>query len=254
MVINMMILIAIIPSIIIGLLVYKSDKKEKEPFKELLKAFLMGILSVIITLAISVIISLFDIDMDSLNLLELTLYVLLTIGLVEEFSKFLCVNIFLRNNKNYNYMYDGIVYSIYISLGFATIENILYLIDSNIALGIIRAVVTVPAHVFFAIFMGYYFSKYMYSISIHKKEKKYLLYSLLIPVILHTIFDTLLFSGNVVLAIIFIIFIVLLYVVSIKQMIKGIKEEKPFMEMNYCSQCGNKISGYYCEKCGKKVE
>ena len=50
---NFLIWLAVMPSIIIGLLIYKADKKEKEPTSELIKSALMGVVAIIVTLIIS---------------------------------------------------------------------------------------------------------------------------------------------------------------------------------------------------------
>lgn len=227
-----MCLLSFIPSFIIAYIIYKTDKVEKEPIGELLRAFGMGVFSVIITLGISFGLGIQDYNTNEMSFENLLLYVFLGVALVEEFSKWVSTRLFFNGSNSYNYLYDGIVYSIYVSLGFATIENFLYLVNADISLVIIRSFITVPAHVFFAVFMGYYLSKYKESVLKKQKNYKYLLYSILIPVTLHGIFDTLLLSSNFILLIIFLIYVLFLYVFSIKKMILAIKEEHSFDNMN----------------------
>lgn len=228
-----LLLISILPSIIIASIIYKVDKKEKEPLKQLFKAFIYGILSIIITLLISFIIGIVDINIEETDMLGIFLYSFIAIALVEEFSKWLCSYLFLRKNKDYNYMFDGIVYSVYIALGFATVENILYTIDSGIVTGIIRAVSTVPAHAFFGVTCGYYYSLHKVSKSNDKsKSNKYLLLSLFVPVILHGFYDFCLFSGNYLLLIAYLIFVVALYSFSIKNIKYMEKNDRPLEEIH----------------------
>ena len=96
--------LAILPSVIIGLLVYKADKVEQEPKKELVKALLMGIFSVIITLFISWVIGIMEVDFNSLNSIQIILYSFIGVAFVEEISKWIATKLFILNNKNYNYL------------------------------------------------------------------------------------------------------------------------------------------------------
>ena len=210
-------LLAVLPSIIIALLLFLSDKKEREPILEIIKAFFLGIVSIIITLIISFIFDIASINVNNLGMLELAVYSFISIALVEEFSKWIIAHLFVRKNKNFNYMYDGIIYFSFVSLGFATIENILYIASADLSTAFIRAVTTVPAHVFFAMAAGYY-----YTLSIKEKRKnniflgnRYLFLSLLMPVLLHGFFDFCLLSQRYLFLLIFLVFVVSLYIISI---------------------------------------
>lgn len=262
---NFLIWLAVMPSIIIGLLIYKADKKEKEPTSELIKAALMGVVAIIVTLIISFITGVTKISINNLNSIETILYTFLGIALVEEFSKWLCTYLFVKNNKNFNYLFDGIVYAVFVSLGFATIENVLYTFSGGVLTGIIRAVTTVPSHAFYGIFMGYYLSRAKEAkIKNNNDSIKYYSYSLITPTLLHGIFDSLLLLQNIFLLLIFIIFVIILYIISINKVKKLSLDECLFEEdtttilltneINYCSNCGTKIEGKFCINCGKEVK
>ena len=251
-------LISILPTIIIANLIYKSDIKEKEPKKELVKSFLLGIVSVIITLAISFIFNIIDISFTEINYFNLMFYTFICVALVEEFSKWIVGFLFLKNNKNFDYTFDGIVYFTFIALGFATVDNILYTISGGLLIAIIRAIATVPGHAFFGIFSGYYYSLYR-----KEKEKnnktlanKYLLYSLLIPIAYHGFFDFCLFTQNISFLIIFLVFLVALYDKAIKLVKQAMKEEQPIKgeDKVLCTGCGNLVSGNFCIYCGTGIE
>jgi RsiW-degrading membrane proteinase PrsW (M82 family) len=81
--------------------------------------------------------------------------------LIEEFSKFIFVRWVLYPNKNFNEPFDGIVYAVSVSLGFAGLENILYVMnsDNGVATGFMRMFTAVPAHATFAVLMGYYLGR-----------------------------------------------------------------------------------------------
>lgn len=249
--------LAVLPAIVIGILIYRADELEHEPVIELIKALLLGVLAVGLTLFLSYLFHVTDILEDFDNLLQVGLYSFLGISLIEEFSKWICAYLFLRKNKNYNYLFDGIVYTSFVALGFATVENILYTISGGITTGIVRAVTTVPAHAFFGIISGYH-------LSLAKKEKVesnehfklHLFYSLLIPIILHGFYDFCLLTQNFAFLMIYLVFVVVLYAISIYHTKKLQSLDGPFIRKKvlFCSNCGKKIIGKYCSNCGKKVE
>ena len=252
---ELLLLLAIIPSLIIAFIVYKSDKKEKEPISELLKAFLLGVISCGITLLISWLFKINMIEKDA-KILEIIIYSFIAIALVEEFSKWICGYLFLRKNNNFNYMYDGIVYMSFVSLGFATVENIIYAISSDLETVLFRAVTTVPAHVFFSIAAGYYFA-----LAIREKNKgnikkrnKNLILSFIVPILLHGFYDFCLLTGNYIFFTIYLVFIVSLYIFSIDNARRMERIDHPLDDKDiYCRNCGRKVTNKVC-KCGNKVE
>ena len=226
-----LILLAILPGIVVGLFIYKADQIEKEPKRELLKAFLFGIIAIFLTLFFSYLFGVVDIEIHYDSWIEVFLYSFLGIALIEEFSKWLCSYLFLRKNRNYNYLFDGIVYITFISLGFATIENIFYTFAGGIFTGLLRAVTTVPVHAFFGIISGYCFSlsrKYKLS-SEKRKAKTYFLCSLLFPVLLHGFYDFCLLTQNVIFFLIYLFFVVILYSISIYKKKKLKEIDAPFI-------------------------
>ena len=209
--------LAVIPSLIIAIILYLSDKKEREPIFELIKAFILGIVSIIITLGISYIFDVAEVNVDDLDIFGLVYYSFISIALIEEVSKWLMSHLFVRNNKNYNYMYDGIVYFSFVSLGFATIENVLYIVSTDLSTAFIRAVTTVPAHIFFAMAAGYYYTLATKEKCKNNKSLKnrYLILSIVMPVFLHGFFDFCLLTKNYMFLVIFLVFVVSLYIISI---------------------------------------
>lgn len=211
---KLMIALAILPSLVIAVLLYLSDKKEREPISELIKAFFLGTVSIIITLGISYMFDVTEVNVDNLDVVGLAIYSFIGVALIEEISKWLMAHIFVKSNHNFNYMYDGIVYFSYVSLGFATIENILYIASTDISTALIRAVTTVPAHVFFAMAAGYY-----YTLSIKENNKaikiRYFILSIIMPIFLHGFFDFCLLTKNYLFLMIFLVFVVSLYIISI---------------------------------------
>lgn len=253
-----LLLIAIIPVILLANYVYKKDK-HKEPSSLLIKFFLLGILAAQIVMIINSLISIFipqDINTDNMSYIELMFYVFAFIAFLEELSKWIFTYKLGYNNKEFDEMYDMIVYSVFTSLGFATIENISYIfMNGSIGVGIYRGLLAIPGHTCFAIFMGFYLSMAkFYSINKnYKQERINKIKSILIPILLHFIYDYCCFAGTYLFLIIFFIFIINLYLYAhekLKYMASIIKKIK--YKNNYCPNCGTKIAGNYCVTCGSK--
>ena len=117
----------------------------------------------------------------------------------EELAKFIMLWLLLRKNPFFDEKFDGIVYAVCIGMGFAGFENVLYLIGglkdgSWIGIGIVRALFSIPGHFFFAILMGYYYSRYRFEIDRSMKAKAMVLVA---PILAHGLFDGILMSLNV---------------------------------------------------------
>ncbi|MFY8037326.1 MAG: PrsW family glutamic-type intramembrane protease, partial [Cyclobacteriaceae bacterium] len=140
--------LALAPGAAIGLYIYWKDEHEREPIGLLIKSFFMGVISTLITLLISWPINhLVPIDPSSIS--QQAVHAFLLVALIEEFSKFIFVYWVLYPNENFNEPYDGIVYSVVVSLGFAGLENILYISHGGVETAILRMFTAVPAHATF---------------------------------------------------------------------------------------------------------
>ncbi len=130
-------------------------------------------------------------------------------------------------NKNFNERFDGIVYAVFISLGFALVENILFVTNDRlggVTTGINRAVFSVPAHMLYGISMGYYFALIKYEK--HKFFKNIFL-ALLNPIFIHGTFDYILTLNSRISFLVFILYVVLLWYLGYKKMKIHI-EKSPF--------------------------
>lgn len=147
--------LAIAPGIAIIFFIYYKDRFEKEPFSLLLKCFLLGIFTIIPPIFIETAGNYFSPEISSISY-HTIIYAFLFVGLSEEFSKYLLLRIYPYRSKHFNEPTDGIVYSVVISMGFATAENILYVIDNGIGVALTRMFTAVPAHAAFGVLMGFY--------------------------------------------------------------------------------------------------
>jgi RsiW-degrading membrane proteinase PrsW (M82 family) len=180
--------IALAPGVAIGVYIYLKDHHEREPIGLLLRAFLFGVLSVIVTLIISSIISQF-VTIDESSLSEQAVHAFIIVALVEEFSKFIFVRGILYRSNHFNEPFDGIVYSVMVSMGFATLENVLYVFDGGMGTALMRMFTAVPAHATFAVLMGFYLGKAKFE---HKKGY-YALHALGVATLFHGAYDYCLF-------------------------------------------------------------
>ena len=217
---SLLLFFSLLPIVLILVIVYNIDKN-KEPLLLLLIFFVLGVLSCFAVLEISNFLGKFIPFMskasNELNFIETILYAFLGVALIEELCKWVVVYILGYNNKEFDELYDIIVYSIFMALGFAFFENILYIFTvGELNVAILRAVLAIPAHACYAIFMGYYFSKAKQN-QTNDKKYKYLVFSLLFPTILHGVYDYCLMSGSNLLIIIFIGFTIWLDIFSIKK-------------------------------------
>lgn len=108
-------------------------------------------------------------------------------GTIEELFKWLLLFLFIYKNVQFDDPYDGILYGAAISLGFATVENVLYLVSYGVNEALLRALLPVSGHALFGVVMGYYFGRAKFSAKAN--EKKWLAVALLAPVSLHIIFN-----------------------------------------------------------------
>jgi RsiW-degrading membrane proteinase PrsW (M82 family) len=180
--------IATAPCVAIGLYIYLNDKHEREPIGLLLRAYFYGVLATGITYVISKALNLV-ITVDEKSLTEQAVHAFIIVALLEEASKFLFVRGILYHNVNFNEPFDGIVYSVMVGMGFATMENILYVLNAGFSVGIMRMFTAVPAHACFAVLMGFYLGKAKFD---HKKGNAGL-YALGVATLFHGVYDYCLF-------------------------------------------------------------
>ncbi|MBN1598398.1 MAG: PrsW family intramembrane metalloprotease [Bacteroidales bacterium] len=208
-----LILVALAPVVIIALYVYFRDKYEKEPIRLLIKALIAGC---IITVPVIFVERYFTSVKPPLSQIGDAFYTaFLVAAFTEEVFKYLVFIILIWQNKNFNKKFDGIVYAVFISLGFAAVENIMYVFNLGMNTGYIRAVVSVPGHAIFGIAMGYYFGLAKFYPS---QRNLLLIRSFLYPILLHGVFDFILMSGHKILLLGFIPFVIFLYIDGLKRM------------------------------------
>ncbi|MFH1534330.1 MAG: PrsW family glutamic-type intramembrane protease, partial [Nitrospirota bacterium] len=193
----LLLVISIIPAVILLWYFNKQDKGEKEPRKLMWKVFIWGVVAaifaVIIELNIEDLYRYLGINPIETFWLYIFLTAFVTAAFVEEAVKLWVVKTRVYNNKNFNEVMDGITYTIIASLGFATFENIFYVMDGGFGIGILRAVMSVPAHALFSGIMGFYIGKAKFAKS-SGQTTKLIFIGFAYAVFYHGLFDFLLFT------------------------------------------------------------
>lgn len=216
--------LALIPVAVLVIFLLVMDRHDREPIRLLSKVFLFGMLSSIPILIIEMLLVRFNVFAGLLGIIFQSFIVA---GLTEEFIKRLVVMKTAFNHPAFNEKMDGIIYCAFAALGFAAVENVMYLISyfqDVPSVALYRAIFSVPGHMLFAVTMGYYLalSKYAQSPGM---SQNYYSKSLLYPVLLHGTFNTIL-SLNIPILLVFVPFIIFLWIYNMKKLNAFYKESK----------------------------
>jgi protease PrsW len=150
-------LLTVSPSLLICQYIFRMDKYEQEPRLHLFVCFLLGILCTLPALNMELL-GRRLVSSDPHNLVLTFIFATLVIALSEEILKFFSLMLYAFPRKEFNEPMDGIVYSTMVSMGFATMENIMYVQGNpsdGFGIALARAFTAVPAHGLFALTMGY---------------------------------------------------------------------------------------------------
>ncbi|MDW5288576.1 PrsW family intramembrane metalloprotease [Formosa sp. PL04] len=181
--------LALAPIVVIIVYIYNKDKYEKEPKMFLFYNFLLGaFVSIFITTILSLVFN-YHVPLKESNVVQLFIKAFFVVAFTEEFSKYIIVRYFAQPNKAFNEPFDGIMYAVMVSMGFAATENIFYVLDGGVRSGVLRAFTAVPAHASFAILMGYFMGKAKFS----NNRITYNLLGLLLAMVFHGSYDFFLF-------------------------------------------------------------
>lgn len=208
-----LIFLALAPVFIIAFYIYFRDKYEKEPLGVLFRSLLIGVVITIPVIFIESLLGKFNGSMSSIASAGYRAFIIA--GFTEELFKYFAFFIFIWRSKHFNEKFDGIVYAVFISLGFAAVENIFYVLEHGYKIGLVRAVTAVPAHALFGITMGYRFGLAKFYPA---ERMKQLFLALLIPFLLHGFYDFFLMAEKVIFLLLFVPFIIYLWIHGFRRM------------------------------------
>lgn len=219
--------VALLPAIALLITIYRMDKIEKEPLPMVLKLLALGCACALPSVLLERLGGLLLAGIRepvSHRLLE----AVLVVALAEEGCK-LAVLCLTWRSHHFNYQYDAIVYAVCVSLGFAALENLLYVMQHSLATGIFRAFTTIPGHCFFGVYMGHYYGRAKRAHYLHTGETAAnLVCALLLPLLLHGCYDFCCFMHDApIFVAIFYIFLAVFYVSSIGCLWRASREDRP---------------------------
>ena len=201
-------LLAILPSLVLIFYIFKKDRLHPEPPMQLLKAFTYGVISGLLAMAASAFLMNLGLhggepDASLSTNLSLAFW---GAAVPEELCKLLMLWLFLRKCADFDEHVDGIVYAVCVGMGFAALENCLYIftelydgghiswadaVSGTVQLSITRGLLSVPGHFGFAVLMGYFYSCAHFT---PNRKTEFLIWAFVAPVAAHTLFDLLLFE------------------------------------------------------------
>ncbi|MBU1218948.1 PrsW family intramembrane metalloprotease [Myxococcota bacterium] len=184
--IGLTIALTVAPSILLFLFIYTHDE-HPEPKSLIGKILLGGVISAIPVLIFGAIVKgILPGPTDPFGKAMYISFVLASIP--EEFFKMAVVMMIAWKSLSFDEPYDGIVYGTASTLGFATLENILYVAQGGFYFAVIRAVTAIPLHAFCGVIMGYFIGRAKFSKSTNSISL-FLFFGLLIPILLHGFYD-----------------------------------------------------------------
>lgn len=224
--ITLLLIASLAPPFVLLWLVHRLDRIEPEPDGLLLKLFVFGVLGSIPVIILEILGERVAGYFTAIPLVYLFISYFILPGFIEEGMKFAVLRRTTWRHSAFNYRFDAVVYSVFASLGFAAIENVLYVFSNGFAVAIVRAIMAIPAHTAFGIIMGV---KYGEAKSIELAgnpplSKKYCRDAWLLASVAHGLYDFLLVAfGSAV----FFIYFAALIAYSVHLLRSAAKEDCP---------------------------
>ena len=226
-----LVVIALLPAVLLTVFIYKKDRVESEPVRLIIKLLVLGAVSCVPAALLEGVISKM---LASMNIrspyVSAFLEAFAVAALCEELMKLMFLRFTTWKNAAFDYQFDAIVYAVSVSLGFAALENVLYVLGNGFSTGILRAFTSVPGHAIFGVFMGYYYG-YAKLAEVRGQAtlaREYTALSLLIPILLHGVYDFIAFSMSISEGWIlpFFGFVALLYVIGLRRVNRSSAEDR----------------------------
>lgn len=205
---------AVLPAALLLRYIYRQDRVEQEPIAVLWRLVLGGVLAAVLATLLEELGSgVFQRIVDPRNPHYVALFAFLVVALAEEGAKFFILRRRTWRSPDFNYRFDAIVYAVCVSLGFAAYENIGYLLNFGLSVAPIRAILAIPGHMSFAVFMGYFYgrSKLWDNRGDGQRALANQLVGVAAAVFFHGFYDTCAMIGTPGAAGVFIVFVAVMY-------------------------------------------
>jgi len=206
---------AVLPAMILLRYIYRHDRVEKEPAGLLLSLFLLGIVSALCASVVEGILrGLLERVMPGRGLLYTVILAFVVVAMVEEGAKFFFMKRRTWNHPAFDCRFDAIVYAVFVSLGFAAYENILYVFQFGLSTAALRAVTAIPAHMSFAVLCGVFYGRAKRCVLYGRNNlsRWNLQMAYVTAVVFHGIYDTCAMIGTGLSVLIFVVFVAVMFV------------------------------------------
>lgn len=213
------ILAAVLPAAFLMRYIYRQDTIEKEPAALLVSLIFRGVLAALASIVLEFLgISVLRSMVAASSPAYTVILAFLIVAVVEEGTKFFFLKRRTWNDPNFNFRFDGIVYAVFVSLGFAAFENITYIFQYGLSAAVPRALLAIPGHMGFAVFMGVFYGRAKRCADSGNRNGKTanLWAGYLIAVFLHGFYDACAMMGSLPATVLFVGFVIVMYVTVIR--------------------------------------
>src|ERR1700761_9822859 len=147
--------LAVAPGIAVCLFIYSLKRYGAGSMRYLVTSFILGMAATLPALLIQL--RAVDVRTEPWrhSIASYIWYAFAVVALSEEGSKFLVLRFYAYPKRVFREPFDGVIYSVMIGMGFATVENIEYVRQFGLETGVSRFFLAIPAHASFAVLMGY---------------------------------------------------------------------------------------------------
>ena len=195
---RILIIIAVLPALILLGFIYMRDRKEKPPVKLMVLLLALGAGTIIPAAIAEFIGQLIVAQTDTDHQTMLLVLCFLVIGIVEELGKYLVTVCTTWKSREFQHSYDGVIYMVCASLGFAILENILYVASGGIGTGILRAFTAIPLHCTVGVIMGALYAKGREAAYVGDRAGMvgFMAWAYIVPVFIHGLYDYLVMAAS----------------------------------------------------------
>ncbi len=221
---------AVLPAVLLLRYIHRHDTVEKEPRRLLVLLLLMGVLAALIAGVLE------SIGLIPLNMavsqdspVYSVLLAFLVVAVAEEGAKYLLLKRVTWRSPEFNYRFDGIVYAVFVSLGFAAFENIQYVLNYGLSVALPRALLAIPGHMSFAVFMGLYYGRAKLFENAGDPEgcRRNLRIGVLMAVVLHGFYDACAMVGTSGSTLLFLVFVLIMFFIAFRTVKRESATDEP---------------------------
>jgi len=204
------------PAAALAYYIYKKDRVEREPPALLLKLAGFGALSALLAIVLEniadpLITALYDPWEEPFGYAVVSAFI--GVALMEEGAKYLFLRWGSWKDPNFDCRFDGVVYAVCVSLGFAALENLGYVFGYGLEIAPARAVLSIPGHMSFAVVMGYFYSRarLFSNCGDERRSRHYRRWGVVMAALLHGFYDCCLMLESGLATVVFLVFVAALF-------------------------------------------